>query len=208
MCATKASAAATAEAAMRGLPAFAVLASLAGLAAAQDASWQSYHDPRGFTVSYPAGWKADPNYFDTDYPTDGDPPPQLHALALSPSGELQPGTTLSSKDVRVTVAVLPPFRERCEALSFVAAPPPDFNSGIDTETPDYAHVTGGDPGGWYTYEDFVWRISVKPCVAVHYYVGYYAADSDQAKSLKSFDRVALLKLLDAIRARVALDPAR
>jgi hypothetical protein len=185
------------------LAALTLAALVAGGAA--PAGWQSTHDARGFTVSYPADWKANPDYFDSDYPTSDGPPPQLHALALSPVGDLQPGTTLASSDVRVMVAVLPPFRERCEALSFIAAPPPDFNSGIDSDTPDYAHVTGGDPGGWYTYEDFVWRISVKPCVAVHYTIGYHAADSDQAKSEKPFDRVALLKLLDAIRASVTLD---
>lgn len=190
---------------MRILPILAALACLVP-AAAQDAGWQSRHDARGFTVSYPAGWKANPDYFDTDYPTSDAPPPHLTALAIVPIGELQPGTTLS--DVRVMIAVLPPFRAHCEALSFVAAPPPDFNSSIDSETPDYAHVIGGDPGGWYTYEDFVWRISVKPCVAVHYAIGYRAADSDQAKSEKPFDRKTLMAQLDAIRVTVVLDPPR
>ena len=175
--------------------------------AAAPAGWQTYHDARGFSVSFPRDWKANPDYYDDDYPTDGDPPPRLLALALVPSGDLDPGTTLSSSSVRITILPLPSFRNDCAAWSFIAEPPPDYSSSFDIDTPDYAHLIGGDPAGWYTYEDYVWRISTAPCVGVHYTIGYYADDSDQAKSVKPFDRTNLLKLLDSIRATVVLDPA-
>lgn len=84
-------------------------------------------------------------------------------------------------------------------------PPPDYNSAFETDRPDYAHVVGGDPGGWYTFEDFVWRVSTEPCVGVHYSIGYHADGSDQAKGEMPFDRMKLLKLLDAIRATVVID---
>jgi len=174
--------------------------------AAAPAGWQTYRDDaRGFTVSFPADWKPNPDYHDDDYPTSDEPPPRIHALAVTPTGDLQPGTTLNS--VHIAIVPLPPFRSQCAAWSFIATPPPDFNSGFDVDTPDYAHVTGGDPGGWYTYEDFVWRISTTPCIGVHYTISYHADDSDQAKSEKPFDRAKLLALLDAIRATVVLIPA-
>ncbi|MBI3675240.1 MAG: hypothetical protein HY243_01310 [Proteobacteria bacterium] len=176
--------------------------------AATPAGWQTYHDVRGFSVSFPRDWKADPDYYDDDYPTGGDPPPRLRALAIVPSGDLGPGTTLNSAGVRIAVLPLPPFRKECAAWSFIAEPPPDYNSSFDSDTPDYAHLVGGDPAGWYTYEDFVWRISTAPCVGVHYTIAYYADGSAQAKSAKPFDRAKLLKLLDAIRATVVLDPPR
>ncbi len=191
---------------MAGRRIAAVVAVLAALpCAAAPTGWHSYHDARGFRVSFPAGWKADPSYHDDDYPTGDDPPPRLAALAIVPVEDLQPGTTLSSKDVRVLILPLPPSRTVCAAWQFIAAPPPDFSSRLDAERPDYAHMTGDDPGGWYSYEDFVWRISTAPCVAVHYTIGYHAADSDQAKSEKPFDRAALFAVLDAIRASVVLD---
>lgn len=185
----------------------ALLAALsAAPAAAAPAGWQTYHDARGFSVSFPADWKANPNYYDQDYPT-GDEPARLPALAIAPTGELQPGTTLFAEQLHVAILPLPPSRTACVASGFIAEPPPDYNSGFDVDRPEYAHLTGGDPGGWYTFEDYVWRLSVKPCFAVHYAIAYYAEDSEQARSLKPFDRAKLLHVMDAIRASVVLDPA-
>jgi hypothetical protein len=191
---------------LRSLPVLALLA--AAPSAAAPAGWQTYRDAaRGFAVSFPGDWKANPDYHDDDYPTSDAPPPRIAALAVMPTGDLQPGTTLNSASVRIAIVPLPSFRSECAAWSFIAVPPPDFNSGFDVDTPDYAHVVGGDPGGWYTYEDYVWRISTTPCVGVHYTIGYHADGSDQAKSEKPFDRAKLLALLDAIRATVVLIPA-
>jgi hypothetical protein len=175
--------------------------------AATPAGWQSYHDARGFTVSFPAGWKADPDYYDSDYPSDGQTPPRIHALAIVPTGDLQPGTTLNSRAVLVAIVPLPAFRSVCAASSFVADPAPDYGYAFDADTPDQSHRIGGDPGGWYTDEDYLWRISTTPCVGVRYAFSYHADGSDQAKSEKPLDRAKLLRLLDAIRATVALDPA-
>jgi hypothetical protein len=186
------------------LPALLIVASASP--AATPAGWQTYHDgARGFTVSFPGDWKPNPDYYDDDYPTDGDPPPRIPALAIVTTGDLQPGTTLNSGDVRILILPLPSFRSECAAWSFIAMPPPDFNSAFDIDTPAYAHLAGGDPAGWYAYEDYVWRISTKPCVGVHYTIGYHADGSDQAKGEKPFDRVKLLALLDAIRATIVPD---
>ncbi len=189
---------------VQALPIFLLLTSSSP--AATPAGWQTYHDARGFAVSFPGDWKINPNYYEDDYPTGEGAPPRTHALAIVPTGALDPGSTLDSGGVRIMVLPLPPFRADCAARSFIAEPPPDFSSAFDADTPDYAHLVGGDPGGWYTYEDYVWRISVKPCVGVHYAFVYHADGSDQAKSERPFDRTRLLKLLDAIRATVALDP--
>ncbi len=175
--------------------------------AATPTGWQTYRDEaRGFAVSFPADWKPNPDYYDDDYPTSGEPPPRIHALAIAPTADLQPGTTLDSTSVHIAIVPLPPFRSQCAAWSFIAVPPPDFDSAFDVDTPDYAHVVGGDPGGWYTYEDYVWRISTTPCVGMHYTIGYHADGSDQAKGEKPFDRAKLLALLDAIRGTVVLIP--
>lgn len=116
--------------------------------AATPGGWQPYHDARGFSVSFPGDWKANPDYYDDDYPTNGDPPPRTHALAIMPIGDLQPNTTLSSEGVHLVIVPLPSFRTQCAAWSFIAIPPPDYNSAFETDTPDYAHVVGGDPVGW------------------------------------------------------------
>jgi len=185
-----------------------VLLLLAPASAAAPAGWQTYRDEaRGFAVSFPGGWKPNTDYHDDDYPVNGEPPARIQALAITPTGDLQPGTTLNSGSVHVAIVPLPPFRSQCAASSFIAVPAPDSSSAFDVDAPDYAHVTGGDPGGWYTYEDYVWRISTTPCVGVHYTISYHADDSDQAKSEKPFDRAKLLALLDAIRATVVLIPA-
>ena len=171
--------------------------------AAAPAGWQSYHDARGFTVSFPPDWTADPKYSDQDYPASEEPPPHFGGLALKPKGDLAPGTTLSS--VQVVVLPLPPGRDTCVAQNFIAYPPPDYGTSADESTADYAKLTGGDPGGWYTNEDYVWRISTKPCIGVHYEISFYADNSDQAKDTKKFDKAKLLKLLDQIRATVVVD---
>ena len=133
-------------------------------------------------------------------------PAAAAALALEPPASLRHDAF--ERQCRIAILPLPPSRTVCAASQFLATPPPDFNSGFEVNAEDFAHLIGSDPGGWYTYEDYVWRISTAPCVGVHYYIGYHADDSDQAKSEKPFDRAKLLALLDSIRATIVLDPSR
>jgi hypothetical protein len=164
------------------------------------AGWRTTHDARGFSISYPAGWKADPGFADLNYPDNNGERSKIEGLGLRPTAELQPHTTLQSNQVSVAVEVLPPYRKGCVAGNFLAEPPPDYNSGIDTNTPDFAHMSGGDPGDWYSVEDYVYRVSTKPCLAVHYFIGYATRGGEMVKGAKPFDRAALLAQLDHIRA--------
>jgi hypothetical protein len=188
------------------LPVFLVLAS--ALQAATPAGWHTYHDALGVTVSFPGDWKADADSYQVDFTPDGEPSPRTRLLTLAPGGDLDPGSTLNSSSVSIAILPLPPSRSQCTAGNFIAVPSPDSGWDFDADTPGYAHTVGSDPGGWYTFENYVWRISTKPCIGVHYTIGYHADGSDQAKSEKPFDRAKLLKLLDAIRATVVLAPVR
>ena len=174
------------------------LACTPGVAA--PAGWLTTHDPRGFSISYPADWKADPGFADLNYPDDNGVRARIEGLGLRPTTDLQPHTTLQSNQVSIAVEVLPPYRKGCVAGNFLAEPPPDYNSGIDTNTPDFAHMSGADPGDWYSVEDYVYRVSTKPCLAVHYFVGYATPGGEMEKGAKPFDRAALLTQLDHIRA--------
>ncbi|HEY5347325.1 MAG TPA: hypothetical protein VIJ72_03960 [Rhizomicrobium sp.] len=167
------------------------------------AGWHTYSDARGFAISYPADWKADPRFADLDYPDNDGNRAKIEGLGVTPTTELQPGTTLQGKQVTLAVEVLPSFRPGCAAANFLAQQPPDYNSGIDEQTQVYAHQSGGDPGGWYSYEDFVYLVSMKPCRAIHYFISYATPDGEPAQGVSPFDRKKLLKLLDRIRATFA-----
>lgn len=169
------------------------------------AGWHTTHDARGFSMSYPKGWTADSTFADLNYPNNDGVRLKIEGLGVSPTIDLQPGTTLQSQQVTVAVEVLPSYAKDCVAENFLAQQPPDHSGGVDVDRPDYAHAESGDPGGWYSTEDFVYRISTKPCLAVHYFVGFKTPGGANSVGEKQFDRAKLLTLLDTIRAKVAVD---
>src|SRR5271157_3052030 len=109
------------------------LACTSGLAA--PAGWSTTHDARGFSISYPADWKADPGFADLNYPDDNGVRAKIEGLGLRPTTDLQPHTTLQSNQVSIAIEVLPAYAKGCVAVNFLAQPPPDYNSGIDKDTP-------------------------------------------------------------------------
>lgn len=173
--------------------------------AAGPAAWRTVHDPRGFSMSFPPDWTADPKFADLNYPDNNGERTRIEGLSVASATALQPGTTLQGNSVSVAVEVLPPYRAGCTAENFLADTPPDYASGIDANQPAFSHQVSDDPGGWYSNEDFVYRIATKPCLAVHYFLSYATPGGEAAKGVPPFDRAKLLALLDRIRATIVVD---
>jgi hypothetical protein len=168
------------------------------------ARWTTFHDARGFTVSYPSDWKADPDFADLNYPDNDGNRARIEGLGLKPSFDLQPHTTLQNGQTGLAVEVLPRYANACTAGNFLAQQPPDYDSGVDKETPTFAHMSGSDPGGWYSYEDFVYLLSRKPCLAVHYFVAYETPGGEVAKDDRPFNLGLLLSRFNKIRATIKI----
>jgi hypothetical protein len=169
------------------------------------ARWITFHDARGFSISYPSNWRANPNFADLNYPDNDGNRARIEGLGLKPSIDLQPHTTLQNGQTGLAVEVLPRYANACTAENFLAQPPPDYESGVDKATPTFAHMSGSDPGGWYSYEDFVYLISLKPCLAVHYFVSYATPGGEVAKGERPFDLGSLLGRFDKIRATIKIE---
>jgi len=168
------------------------------------AHWTTFHDARGFSISYPSNWRADPNFADLNYPDNDGNRARIEGLGLKPSIDLQPHTTLENGQTELAVEVLPHYANACTAENFLAQQPPDYESGIDKETRTFAHMSGSDPGGWYSYEDFVYLLSLKPCLAVHYFVAYATPGGEIAKGERPFDLGSLLRRFNKIRATIKI----
>lgn len=169
------------------------------------ARWITFHDARGFSISYPSNWRANPNFADLNYPDNDGNRARIEGLGLKSSIDLQPHTTLQNGQTGLAVEVLPRYANACTAENFLAQPPPDYESGVDKATPTFAHMSGSDPGGWYSYEDFVYLISLKPCLAVHYFVSYATPGGEVAKGERPFDLGSLLGRFDKIRATIKIE---
>jgi hypothetical protein len=168
------------------------------------ARWTTFHDGRGFSISYPSDWVADPNFADLNYPDNDGNRARIEGLGLKPSIDLQPYTTLQNGQTELAVEVLPRYANACTAENFLAQQPPDYESGVDKEAPTFAHMSGSDPGGWYSYEDFVYVLSLKPCLAVHYFVAYATPGGEIAKDERPFDLGSLLSRFNKIRATIKI----
>lgn len=167
--------------------------------------WHSYHDPGGFSISYPPGWKTDPKFADLDYPDNNGRRARIPGLGLAPGAALQPGTTLADNSPVLAVERLPAGKAACLAMQFLVQPPPDHSGGVVSQSADAVHAVSADPGDWYSYEDYIYRVSLSPCLAVHYFISYRTPGGELAAGLKPYDKPALLSLLDRIRASLVLD---
>ncbi|MEJ0043152.1 MAG: hypothetical protein WDM81_13490 [Rhizomicrobium sp.] len=174
----------------------------AGAAQAQDVSWQTYTDTtRGFSMSYPPGWKVDPNFVDKGYRFhQGDTDDVRDGVAVTPGGDLAPGSTLQSDQLVLAVERARPA-DLCVAKGFLLDPPPDYFTQTLLDTPQAAQ-TVAEAGDLYSIEHIVVMASRTPCIAVQYTIVTARPQQGDAKPSKPFDRQALIGLLNHIAATV------
>ena len=172
----------------------------AGCAQAADAPWHTYSDAaHGVAISYPDGWKVDPNYADKGYAyAQGETDDVRYGIGLSPTAELQPGTNLESNSLVLAVQFARPG-DACRANAFLADPPPDYFTQVMEDTPAQAR-TLAEPGDLYAVEHIVHMVSQKPCIALQIYLVYGQDHPHDPKPLPHFDRPGLFAQLAQIAA--------
>ena len=165
-------------------------------AAAAEPAWHTYTDAKhGFSISYPDGWTADPNFRDFGYGFhQGDADDYRDGLALRPTGDIAPGTNLESDQLVLAIEIARPA-DLCVAHAFLVDPPPDVPTEIPVDKPDVAR-TIAQPGDRYIVEHFVIVASRAPCIAVHYFVN--SARLSPGDGRKAFDEAALIAYLNRI----------
>ncbi len=169
-------------------------------AAAQDASWHSYSDAaHNFSISYPDGWKVDPNFADKGYRfLQGDPDDVRYGIGLSPTVDLAPGTDLESGSLVLAIQFARPG-DLCKASAFLADPSPDYATQVAEDTPEQAR-TLAEPGDLYAVEHIVHIVSHAPCFALQIYLVTAQSHPRDPHPKPAFDRQALFALLSRIAA--------
>ncbi len=181
---------------------FAILLLAGGVTAAGAAApdWPSYAG-RGFTVAVPPGWTVDAGFLDKGYGFfQGQNDDVRGGTALKPSGDIAPGTTLQSDQLRLVVQTARPG-DLCVAASFLVDPPPDYETRKLLDKPEMVR-TLAEPGDLYTLEQAVVLVSRTPCIAVHYYIAYARPRPGDPHASAPVDRDGLFKVLGAIAATV------
>ena len=171
-----------------------------GCARATDAPWHTYTDTaHGVAISYPDGWKVDPNFADKGYAyTQGDADDVRYGIGLSPVVDLAPGTDLESNSLVLAIQFARPG-DLCKASSFLADPSPDYATQVIQDTPEQAR-TLAEPGDRYAIEHIVHMISQRPCIALQIYLVTAQRQSRDPSPPKPYDRQALFALLSQITA--------
>jgi hypothetical protein len=178
--------------------AVALLFAFSTTASADEPGWHIYTDTaHGFSISYPDGWTANPNYTDKGYAfIQGDTDDVRTGLGLSPVVDIAPGTTLESGSPVLAVQFARPG-DTCRARAFLADPSPDYVTQVDQDTPDAAHAIA-EPGDLYSVEHMVRIVSHTPCIAVQIYLVYARPRPHDTKPAPPFDRAAVFALLSRI----------
>ncbi|MEI9887004.1 MAG: hypothetical protein WDN08_10995 [Rhizomicrobium sp.] len=179
---------------------------LGGSAQAAEAPWHTYSDPaHNLSISYPDGWKVDPNFADKGYRyMQGDPDDVRYGIGLSPTVDLAPGTNLESRSLVLAIQFARPG-DLCKASAFLADPSPDYFTQVLEDTPDLAH-TRAEPGDLYIVERIVHIASRSPCVALQIYLVSDRIRAGDPNKPAAFDRPALFHLLSSIA--VTLKPLK
>ncbi|HXC56846.1 MAG TPA: hypothetical protein VNU97_16220 [Rhizomicrobium sp.] len=184
---------------LRALAAALLLAAASSAADAADAAHTYSDTARGFSLTYPDGWRVDPNFADQGYGyAQGETDDVRTGVAFSPTIDLAPGTTLESKELKLVVEAARPG-DLCKAAAFLEDPPPDYFTQVMADTPTLAS-TLAEPGDMYDVEHIVRIVSQTPCIAVQVFLVYAQSRPHDPKPVPQFDRHALLAVLDGIVA--------
>jgi hypothetical protein len=191
--------------ALRFLGATALLTLLgAAHAPAQTAFTHIYTDAkRGFSISYPDGWTVDPAYRDKGYGFfQGESDDYREAVALKPTIDLAPGTTLQSDQLVLMIETARPG-DTCEARAFLVDPPPDYVTQTPEIKPDAVRSIA-QAGDLYTIEHIVLLATKTPCIAAHYIIVTRRISGNDPAAPKPFSEKALFAYLNDIAATLRL----
>lgn len=170
-------------------------AAFAALAAPAAASpWQHYSDATlGWSISYPQGWKADPNYVS---PAHG-----IHGVSFTIADSVQPGTNLSHNNTAISVENLP--GKDCKPSQFVD--PADHVHKLRADGRTYLAADSEDAGAGNFYETRIFVIpGTSPCLAVRYLIHSTNIGAYDPGTIKAFNEKKLVRMFDAIRASLIL----
>ncbi len=169
-------------------------------AGTMDSAWQTYTDAKyGFSISYPLGWKVDAKYvYDALGPGKGIP-----GVAFMIPVSMASGTNLSS-DSYIAVEFMP-AAPVCDSGRFLDYVDKSFAMTDAGRRYSYAEVGEGAAGNYYEQRIYALTDS-KPCVGVRTFLHSTNIGNYDPKTVRQFDREALLAQFDRIRRTLVLRP--
>jgi hypothetical protein len=164
-------------------------------------SWLTYRDAKlGYSISYPRGWKLDPNYVDPSFGPDHD----IHGVAFDVPESVQPGTNLSHNDTNVSVETASGTGP-CDARRFLADAPEQ--KSVTDHGVRYSYAENSDAGAGNFYDITIYALpETTPCLAVRYFIHTTNIANYDPGTIKEFDRAKLIAKFDSIRRTLVLAP--
>jgi hypothetical protein len=173
----------------------AAIALLAPMAAsAAPAGWPRYGDPKlGFSISYPPQWKLDTHYVSASLGPDH----PIYGVAFHIPASVAAGTNLSDY-TSISVESIP-GTSHCKPSQFVD--PAENVRKVKADGRTYSAADSEDAGAGQRFETELFVVDgTAPCIAVRYFIRSSAFENFDPGSVKRFNRAALIRQFDAIRA--------
>jgi len=173
---------------------------LAACGPAASAGWKTYTNPTlHYSISYPEGWKIDPNYVSVSLGPDH----EIKGVAFVIPENLARGTNLSHNDTELSVESIP--GANCKPSQFLD--PAEHIRTLKADGRTYTTADSGDAGAGNRYDTMLFVVDgTSPCIAVRYFIHYTNVENYDPGTVKAFNRPALVKQFDAIRATLKLSP--
>jgi len=176
----------------------AVVVSLAPCANSAAAGWHTYADSKlHYSVSYPDGWKVDPNFVSVSLGPDH----EIKGVAFVIPESIGRGTNLSHNDTELSVESIP--GANCKPRQFVD--PADDVHSLKADGRTYSVATSGDAGAGNLYETMLFVVDgTSPCIAVRYFIHSTNIQNYDPGTVRAFNRERLIERFDEIRRTLKL----
>lgn len=177
-----------------------VSAPLAACGQAASAGWKTYSSPAlHYSISYPESWRVDPNFVSVSLGPDH----EIKGTAFVIPQSLARGTNLSHNDTEISVEGIP--GANCKPSQFLD--PAEHVRKLKADDRTYTSASSGDAGAGNRYETMLFVVDgTSPCIAVRYFIHSTNVQYYDPGTVREFDRSALIKQFDAIRATLKLSP--
>ncbi|HSM96824.1 MAG TPA: hypothetical protein VLT91_12320 [Rhizomicrobium sp.] len=165
-------------------------------------AWHTYRDTKlGFSISYPDGWRLDPDHV---YGALG-PGKEIHGVAFVVDPKFTAGTNLSD-DSYLAVEVLPDART-CTASLFLddAIDKPRVKTSASGMT--WSVQDGVDQGAGNAYDETVQAaIGTQPCLATRAMAHSTNIGNYDPGTVREFNRAAFNRTIDRMRESFRISP--